>query len=107
MTEELANSIQATGLERVKIRAVLTCESRRGVCVKCYSRDLANGRMVELGTAVGGIAAQSIGGPGTQLTMPTFHIAGPAGNGPAQAPPAAYNYSTINLTHPPVVIPNT
>jgi DNA-directed RNA polymerase subunit beta' len=62
----------------VKIRSVLTCESRRGVCAKCYGRDLATGRMVELGLAVGVIAAQSIGEPGTQLTMRTFHIGGTA-----------------------------
>jgi DNA-directed RNA polymerase subunit beta' len=78
ITEELANAIQAAGIERVKIRSVLTCESRRGVCVRCYGRNLATGRMVELGEAVGVIAAQSIGEPGTQLTMRTFHIGGTA-----------------------------
>ena len=78
ITEELANAIQAAGIERVKIRSVLTCESRRGVCARCYGRNLASGRMVELGEAVGVIAAQSIGEPGTQLTMRTFHIGGTA-----------------------------
>ena len=78
ISEELANSIQAAGIERVKIRSVLTCESRRGVCARCYGRNLATGRMVELGEAVGVIAAQSIGEPGTQLTMRTFHIGGTA-----------------------------
>src|SRR5438132_1507270 len=78
ITEELANAIQAAGIERVKIRSVLTCESRRGVCARCYGRNLATGRMVELGEAVGVIAAQSIGEPGTQLTMRTFHIGGTA-----------------------------
>src|SRR6202030_1198651 len=78
ITEELANSIQAAGIERVKIRSVLTCESRRGGCAQCYGRNLATGRMVELGEAVGVIAAQSIGEPGTQLTMRTFHIGGTA-----------------------------
>jgi DNA-directed RNA polymerase subunit beta' len=78
ITEELANAIQAAGIERVKIRSVLTCESRRGVCAQCYGRNLATGRMVELGEAVGVIAAQSIGEPGTQLTMRTFHIGGTA-----------------------------
>ena len=78
ITEELANAIQAAGIERVKIRSVLTCESRRGVCALCYGRNLATGRMVELGEAVGVIAAQSIGEPGTQLTMRTFHIGGAA-----------------------------
>jgi DNA-directed RNA polymerase subunit beta' len=80
ITEDLAAQIQlAGGIERVKIRSVLTCESRRGVCVKCYGRNLATGRMVELGEATGVIAAQSIGEPGTQLTMRTFHIGGVAG----------------------------
>ncbi len=66
------------GIERVKIRSVLTCESKRGVCVACYGRNLATGRLVERGEAVGVIAAQSIGEPGTQLTMRTFHIGGTA-----------------------------
>jgi len=74
ITEELAGSIQAAGIERVKIRSVLTCESKRGVCVMCLRRNLASGRLVELGEATGVIAAQSIGEPGTQLTMRTFHI---------------------------------
>jgi DNA-directed RNA polymerase subunit beta' len=78
ITEELAVAIQAAGIERVKIRSVLTCESRRGVCVMCYGRNLASGRLVELGEATGVIAAQSIGEPGTQLTMRTFHIGGTA-----------------------------
>jgi DNA-directed RNA polymerase subunit beta' len=78
ITEELANSIQAAGIERVKIRSVLTCESRRGVCGRCYGRNLATGRFVEMGEAIGVIAAQSIGEPGTQLTMRTFHIGGTA-----------------------------
>ncbi len=62
----------------MKIRSVLTCAARRGVCAKCYGRDLATGRLVEMGLAVGVIAAQSIGEPGTQLTMRTFHIGGTA-----------------------------
>jgi len=78
INEDLAASIQAAGIERVRIRSVLTCESRRGVCVRCYGRNLATGRMVEMGEAVGVIAAQSIGEPGTQLTMRTFHIGGTA-----------------------------
>jgi DNA-directed RNA polymerase subunit beta' len=76
--EELAAAIQRAGIERVKIRSVLTCESKRGVCVACYGRNLASGRLVERGEAVGVIAAQSIGEPGTQLTMRTFHIGGTA-----------------------------
>ena len=78
ISEELANSIQEAGIERVKIRSVLTCETRRGVCAKCYGRNLATGRTVEIGEAVGVIAAQSIGEPGTQLTMRTFHFGGTA-----------------------------
>ncbi len=78
INEDLAASIQAAGIERVRIRSVLTCESRRGVCVRCYGRNLATGRMVDMGEAVGVIAAQSIGEPGTQLTMRTFHIGGTA-----------------------------
>jgi DNA-directed RNA polymerase subunit beta' len=76
--EELATRIEDAGLERVKIRSVLTCETKRGVCIRCYGRNLAAGRLVELGEAVGIIAAQSIGEPGTQLTMRTFHIGGTA-----------------------------
>jgi DNA-directed RNA polymerase subunit beta' len=78
VTETLANQVEKAGIERVKIRSVLTCESRRGVCILCYGRNLASGRMVERGEAVGVIAAQSIGEPGTQLTMRTFHIGGAA-----------------------------
>ena len=78
ITESLANAIQQAGIERVKIRSVLTCEAKRGCCVMCYGRNLAAGRLVELGEAVGVIAAQSIGEPGTQLTMRTFHIGGTA-----------------------------
>ena len=70
--------VENAGLERVKIRSVLTCKSRRGICALCYGRDLARGHLVNLGEAVGVIAAQSIGEPGTQLTMRTFHIGGAA-----------------------------
>ncbi len=76
--EELAARIEDSGLEQVKIRSVLTCEAKRGVCVMCYGRNLGTGRLAELGEAVGIIAAQSIGEPGTQLTMRTFHIGGTA-----------------------------
>jgi len=76
--EEKAASVQDSGIEKVKIRSVLTCASRRGVCARCYGRDLATGRLVEMGLAVGVVAAQSIGEPGTQLTMRTFHIGGTA-----------------------------
>src|SRR5258706_301606 len=76
--EDLASEIQRSGVQRVRIRSVLTCESRRGCCIKCYGRNLATGRPVDIGEAVGVIAAQSIGEPGTQLTMRTFHIGGTA-----------------------------
>jgi len=76
--ERLVEKIENAGLEKVKIRSVLTCRSKRGVCVRCYGRDLARGQLVNIGEAVGIIAAQSIGEPGTQLTMRTFHIGGTA-----------------------------
>ena len=76
--EDLAGAVQAAGIERVKIRSVLTCESKRGCCILCYGRNLGSGKMVEMGEAVGVIAAQSIGEPGTQLTMRTFHVGGTA-----------------------------
>ena len=78
ISEEKADTIEQLGIEKVRIRSVLTCESERGVCVKCYGRNLATQRLVEIGEAVGTIAAQSIGEPGTQLTMRTFHIGGTA-----------------------------
>ena len=76
--EDRAKGVVESGVDRVKIRSVLTCQSRRGVCIKCYGRDLSRGRLVEMGEPVGVIAAQSIGEPGTQLTMRTFHIGGTA-----------------------------
>jgi DNA-directed RNA polymerase subunit beta' len=78
INEDLAAEIQRSGVQRVRIRSVLTCESRRGCCIKCYGRNLATGKPVDIGEAVGVIAAQSIGEPGTQLTMRTFHIGGTA-----------------------------
>ncbi|MBN2120084.1 MAG: DNA-directed RNA polymerase subunit beta' [Candidatus Omnitrophica bacterium] len=78
VTDEKAEKIEELGIEKIRIRSVLTCESERGACAKCYGRNLATGRIVELGEAVGIIAAQSIGEPGTQLTMRTFHIGGTA-----------------------------
>jgi DNA-directed RNA polymerase subunit beta' len=74
--EEAAQRIEKSGLTRVRIRSVLTCEAKKGICAKCYGRDLAHGKLVVIGEAVGIIAAQSIGEPGTQLTMRTFHIGG-------------------------------
>lgn len=76
ITEERVAAIENAGIDKVKIRSVLTCQTRRGICVKCYGRDLSRGYMVNIGEAVGVIAAQSIGEPGTQLTMRTFHIGG-------------------------------
>ena len=76
--EDIAAAVQLSGLQRVRIRSPLTCEARRGICVKCYGRNLATGNTVEIGEAVGVIAAQSIGEPGTQLTMRTFHVGGTA-----------------------------
>jgi DNA-directed RNA polymerase subunit beta' len=78
ITENLSERIEQAGIERAKIRSVLTCEAEVGLCARCYGRDLARGRLVSLGEAVGVIAAQSIGEPGTQLTMRTFHIGGTA-----------------------------
>jgi DNA-directed RNA polymerase subunit beta' len=80
ITESLARKIQDSPIERVEIRSVLTCESKKGVCAKCYGRNLATGKMVHMGEAVGVIAAQSIGEPGTQLTLRTFHVGGIASN---------------------------
>jgi len=80
ITEEIAKRIEDTSIEEVEIRSLLTCETRKGACAKCYGRNLASGRMVETGEAVGVIAAQSIGEPGTQLTLRTFHVGGTASN---------------------------
>ncbi|MBE0677807.1 MAG: DNA-directed RNA polymerase subunit beta' [Bacteroidales bacterium] len=80
ITEDVANRIDESPIEQVEIRSVLTCESKKGVCAKCYGRNLATGRMVQKGEATGVIAAQSIGEPGTQLTLRTFHVGGTASN---------------------------
>ncbi len=80
ISEDVAALIERSPIETVDIRSVLTCESRTGVCAKCYGRNLSNGRLVQLGEAVGVIAAQSIGEPGTQLTLRTFHVGGTASN---------------------------
>ena len=80
LTELLAKKIEDSPIEQVEIRSVLTCESKKGVCSKCYGRNLSNGKMVQKGEAVGVIAAQSIGEPGTQLTLRTFHVGGTASN---------------------------
>jgi DNA-directed RNA polymerase subunit beta' len=80
ISEEIAERIESAGIEGIEIRTVLTCESKRGVCASCYGRNLASGKRVQLGEAVGVIAAQSIGEPGTQLTLRTFHVGGTASN---------------------------
>ena len=85
ITEDKVEAIEAAGIDRVHIRSVLTCEAKRGVCAMCYGRDLGRGHMVNIGEAVGIIAAQSIGEPGTQLTMRTFHIGGTARGAVEQA----------------------
>lgn len=85
ITEPIAAAIEAAGIEEVEIRSVLTCESRHGVCMKCYGRNLSTSKMVQKGEAVGVIAAQSIGEPGTQLTLRTFHAGGIAGGAAANA----------------------
>ncbi|WP_028902384.1 DNA-directed RNA polymerase subunit beta' [Prevotella sp. P6B4] len=85
ITESIADAIEASDIETVEIRSVLTCESKKGVCMKCYGRNLATRRMVQKGEAVGVIAAQAIGEPGTQLTLRTFHAGGVAANAAANA----------------------
>jgi DNA-directed RNA polymerase subunit beta' len=97
ITEVLGNAAQAAGIERVKIRSVLTCEARRGVCALCYGRNLATGKMVEIGEAVGVIAAQSIGEPGTQLTMRTFHYGGTASRVSEQSKHIAKNPGVVKF----------
>jgi DNA-directed RNA polymerase subunit beta' len=97
VTEELASRVQEAGIERVKIRSVLTCETKRGVCRLCYGRMLASGKMVEIGEAVGVIAAQSIGEPGTQLTMRTFHYGGTASRVTEQSKHSAKNPGTVKF----------
>ena len=103
ITEELASEIQESGIERVRIRSVLTCASRRGVCAHCYGRDLAYGKLVELGLAVGVIAAQSIGEPGTQLTMRTFHIGGTASRVSEQSTLESKHAGTVRFQNVQVV----
>ena len=91
ITEPIAAAIENAGIEEVEIRSVLTCESKHGVCKKCYGRNLATSKMVQKGEAVGVIAAQSIGEPGTQLTLRTFHAGGSAGGAAANATIVAKN----------------
>ncbi|MBW1953179.1 MAG: DNA-directed RNA polymerase subunit beta' [Deltaproteobacteria bacterium] len=95
--EDAAQRIEEAGIERVRIRSVLTCQSRRGVCVRCYGRDLAHGIQVNIGEAIGIIAAQSIGEPGTQLTMRTFHIGGTASRRAEQSYHVARNHGWVRF----------
>ncbi|HMG20302.1 MAG TPA: DNA-directed RNA polymerase subunit beta', partial [Kofleriaceae bacterium] len=95
ITEDHVKIIDNAGIDRVKIRSVLACETRRGICSLCYGRDLARGHMVNIGEAVGVIAAQSIGEPGTQLTMRTFHYGGTASRVTEQSKHAAKNPGTV------------
>ena len=97
ITESVAAEIEACGIESVEIRSVLTCESRKGVCMKCYGRNLATAKMVQKGEAVGVIAAQAIGEPGTQLTLRTFHAGGVAGNATANAQIVAKHHSRLEF----------
>jgi DNA-directed RNA polymerase subunit beta' len=97
ITEDIAKLIQDSPIESVEIRSVLTCESKKGVCIKCYGRNLATSRMVQRGEAVGVIAAQSIGEPGTQLTLRTFHAGGAAANIAANAGIIAKNKSRLEF----------
>jgi DNA-directed RNA polymerase subunit beta' len=95
--EDGVKHIEDASIERIKIRSVLTCQSRRGVCVSCYGRDLGRGHLVDLGEAIGIIAAQSIGEPGTQLTMRTFHIGGTASRRAEQTALEARNEGVVRL----------
>ncbi|MEY3323916.1 MAG: DNA-directed polymerase subunit beta [Bacteroidota bacterium] len=97
ITEQLAKQIEEAGVETVEIRSVLTCESKRGVCVKCYGRNLASGITAQKGDAVGIIAAQSIGEPGTQLTLRTFHVGGVAGSASVESTLAAKFDGTVQF----------
>ncbi|MBM3304679.1 MAG: DNA-directed RNA polymerase subunit beta' [Candidatus Aminicenantes bacterium] len=99
ITEKTAQEFQNIGLERVKIRSVLSCESKRGICQLCYGRSPASGKMVELGEAAGIVAAQSIGEPGTQLTMRTFHVGGIAMGGAEKSKLEAKNDGVIKFTN--------
>ena len=101
--EDVANLIDSLPIEQVEIRSVLTCESRKGVCAKCYGRNLATSRMVEKGEVVGVIAAQSIGEPGTQLTMRTFHIGGAASRAVAESGATVRNSGLVRIENSKVV----
>ncbi len=102
--EEIVDAIEAAGVESIKIRSAVTCESETGICARCYGRDLASGQMVNVGEAVGVIAAQSIGEPGTQLTMRTFHIGGAATSSAEQSSVEAGHSGTVTLENRNIVV---
>ncbi|MEK6704226.1 MAG: DNA-directed RNA polymerase subunit beta' [Bdellovibrionota bacterium] len=104
ITEELVKKVEEAGIDRVRIRSVLTCQSKKGICSFCYGRDLARGRIVNIGEAVGVIAAQSIGEPGTQLTMRTFHIGGTASRRAEQSSLEAKTKGKVRLTNVNTVV---
>ena len=97
MDEDILDELEAAGVDEVKVRTALTCETRFGICAKCYGRDLGRGGMVNIGEAVGVIAAQSIGEPGTQLTMRTFHIGGAASRAAVASSVEAKSAGTIGF----------
>ncbi|MBI3752972.1 MAG: DNA-directed RNA polymerase subunit beta' [Deltaproteobacteria bacterium] len=104
INEDNVAKIEEAGIDKVKIRSVLTCRSKRGICAKCYGRDLARGKMVDMGEAVGVIAAQSIGEPGTQLTMRTFHIGGTASRRAEQTVLEARHEGHVKFINPHTAI---
>src|SRR5206468_12592511 len=97
--EDLMKKVDEAGIDRVRIRSVLTCQSKKGICSFCYGRDLARGRLISIGEAVGVIAAQSIGEPGTQLTMRTFHIGGAASRAAAASSVEVRNKGILRFHH--------
>src|SRR5690606_37930171 len=105
ITEEVVRKVDDLGIESVSIRSTLICNTRRGVCVKCHGRDLSRGSTVNMGEAVGIIAAQSIGEPGTQLTMRTFHLGGTASRAVEQSVHTARHEGTLKF-HEVVFVEN-
>jgi DNA-directed RNA polymerase subunit beta' len=104
LDEELVDAIETAGIGTINVRSVLTCDNKEGVCAKCYGRDLARGTPVNIGEAVGVIAAQSIGEPGTQLTMRTFHIGGTASAGTAKSKATSESEGTLKLENVVTVV---
>ena len=98
LDEDAVDTIETLGIDEVRVRTPLTCETRYGLCAKCYGRDLGRGSLVNAGEAVGVIAAQSIGEPGTQLTMRTFHVGGAASRAAAQSQVEAKSAGTVRFS---------